>query len=62
MLTRDYLSTVIGSHTFNKRLLVWDAYQCHTSAAVRAECKNPRVHTSIVSGGCTKFIQAPDVV
>ena len=30
-LTRDYLRSVIGSLSFNQRLLVWDAYRCHTS-------------------------------
>ncbi len=55
-LTLDYLSTVIGSLTFNKRLLVWDAYRCHTSEATREECKKLKLHTAIVPGGCTKFM------
>ena len=36
-LTIDYLHAIIGQLTFHKRLLVWDAYRCHTSEAVRAK-------------------------
>ena len=61
-LTIDYLHSVIGQLAFRQRLLVWDAYRCHTSEAVRAECSRLHLHTSIVPGGCTKFIQGPDVV
>ena len=42
--------------------MVWDAYKCHISAAVKAECAKLSLQTSIVPGGCTKFIQAADVV
>ena len=61
-LTIKYLQDIIGVFSFNRRLLVWDAYRCHTSEAVRAETKRLRLHTAIVPGGCTKFIQAADVV
>lgn len=61
-LTIDYLHSIIGSLSFNKRLLVWDAYRCHTSEAVRREISRIRLHTTVIPGGCTKYIQAPDVV
>ena len=61
-LTIDYLRTIVGTLSFNKRLMVWDAYRCHTSTAVKAECARLKVLTSIIPGGCTKFIQAADVV
>ena len=61
-LTIDYLCSIVGAFSFNKQPLVWDAYHCHTSAAVRAETAHLRLHTAIVPGGCTKFIQAADVV
>ena len=61
-LTIDYLRTIVGTLSLNKRLMVWDAYRCHTSTAVKAECARLKVLTSIISGGCTKFIQAADVV
>lgn len=61
-LTIEYLHTIIGSMAFSKRLLVWDAYRCHTSKAVGAEIKKMKLHTAVIPGGCTKYIQAPDVV
>ena len=30
-LTIDYLHSIIGTLSFTKRLVVWDAYKCHTS-------------------------------
>ena len=50
-----------GSLSFGKRLLIWDAYKCHTSTATRSEIARLRLHTAIIPGGCTKFIQAADV-
>ena len=61
-LAIDYLHSIVGTFSFNKRLLVWDTYCCHTSTAVRAERARLRLHTAIVPGGCTKFIQAADVM
>ena len=60
-LTIDYLHSIIGILSFSKCLLVWDAYRCHTSEAVRAETSRMRLHTAVVTGGCTKYIQAADV-
>jgi hypothetical protein len=39
-----------------------DAYRCHISQAVKAECGCLNLQTSVVPEGCTKFIQAADVV
>ncbi len=61
-LTIDYLHSIIGHLSFHERLLVWDVYRCHTSDSTRAELKKMRLHTAIIPGGCTKFIQAPGVV
>ena len=61
MLTADYLRKIIGQLSFSKRLLVWDAYKCHTSEATKAELRRLKVDTAVVPGGCTKFIQAADV-
>ena len=60
-LTIDYLHSIVASLPFNKRMLVWDAYRCHTSEAVRQEAKM-RLDIAIIPGGCTKYIQVPDVV
>ena len=61
-LTAVYLNSILGSLSFSKRLLVWDAYKCHTSEATRRETNRLKLHTAIVPAGCTKFIQAPDVI
>ena len=62
-LTTEYLRTIVGAFSFSgNRLMVWDAYRCHISAASKAECARLTLQTAIVPGGCTKFIQAPDVV
>ena len=61
-LNAQYLHSITGSLSFTKRLLVWEAYCCHTSKATRAEVLRMGLHIAIVSGGCTKFIQAGDVV
>lgn len=61
-LTSDYLESVIGRLSFDKRLLVWDAYKCHTSDETRNKCAQMKLHTAIVPGGCTRYIQAADVV
>ena len=60
MLTAN-LRQIIGQLSFSKRLLVWDAYKCHTSEATEAELHRLKVDTAVVPGGCTKFIQAADV-
>ena len=61
-LTIDYLHSIVASLPFNKRMLVWDAYRCHTSEAVRQEVTKMRLDTAIIPGCCTKYIQVPDVV
>ena len=32
-LTIEYLQSIVGSFSFSKRLLIWDAYKCHTSTS-----------------------------
>uniref|UniRef100_A0A1X7TK98 DDE-1 domain-containing protein n=1 Tax=Amphimedon queenslandica TaxID=400682 RepID=A0A1X7TK98_AMPQE len=60
-LTIEYLRSIIGSLSFSKCLLVWDAYKCHTSTSTQSEASQVKLHTAIIPGGCTKFIQAADV-
>jgi hypothetical protein len=61
-LTTDYLRRVIGKFAFQKRILVWDAYRCHISEATKKELKSGyNITTAVIPGGCTKFLQAPDV-
>ena len=59
-LTIDHL--IIGTFSLNKRLLVWDAYRCHTSISTREKMTKLRLDTAIVPGAYTKFIQPANVV
>ena len=52
-LTSEYLHAIIGSVAFTKRLLVWDAYKCHTSKAVSAEISRMKILPAVIPGGCT---------
>uniref|UniRef100_A0A673H0R0 HTH CENPB-type domain-containing protein n=1 Tax=Sinocyclocheilus rhinocerous TaxID=307959 RepID=A0A673H0R0_9TELE len=62
-LTADWLQRVVGKLNFAPRLLAWDSYRCHISAATKAELKRGyNITTAVIPGGCTKYIQAPDVV
>lgn len=53
-LTIDYVRTIVGLLAFHKRLLIWDAYRCHIS---EAELRRLKLHSAVVPGGCTKFVQ-----
>ena len=46
-----------------KRLLAWDSYsyRCHISDATKKQLKKLQIETAMIPGGCTKFIQVPDV-
>ncbi len=59
--TSDFLDRVLGRALFQSRLLVWDAFHAHLSKATKAHLRKINLHTAVVPGGCTKFVQAPDV-
>ncbi|XP_067283792.1 uncharacterized protein [Pseudorasbora parva] len=62
-LTADWLQRVVGKLNSAPRLLAWDSYRWHISAATKAELKRGyNITTAVIPGGCTKYIQAPDVV
>lgn len=48
---------VLGNFYFESRLLVWDSFRCHISDDTKKTLKRLAVHTAIVPGGTTKFIQ-----
>ena len=57
-----YLQKIIGAPMFGNRLIVWDNFVAHKSEATKKKLKELRIDSILVPGGCTKFIQAPDVV
>ena len=61
-LTSKFLDEIIGGTVFpTSRLLVWDKFSCHISEATKAHLKRLKLESVIVPGGCTKYVQAPDV-
>uniref|UniRef100_A0A914WZ70 HTH CENPB-type domain-containing protein n=1 Tax=Plectus sambesii TaxID=2011161 RepID=A0A914WZ70_9BILA len=59
--TSDFLHRVIGNFAFGNRLLVWDSFRCHISEQTKDELKKMKVDMAAIPGGCTKYVQAPDV-
>ena len=46
----------------SRRLLAWDSFSCHIMDAVKNKVKENNTNMVVAPGGCTKYIQAPDVV
>ena len=61
-LTLQWVQRVLGQFAFNRRLLAWDSFKCHITDDTKKELSRSKIDSVIVPGGCTKYIQAPDVV
>ena len=61
-LTNEWVSNVLGSFAFGRRQLAWDSYECHMEDSVVQSLSAKKVDAVNVPGGCTKYIQAPDVL
>uniref|UniRef100_A0A915E8H4 DDE-1 domain-containing protein n=1 Tax=Ditylenchus dipsaci TaxID=166011 RepID=A0A915E8H4_9BILA len=42
-------------------LIPLDSFRCHISESTKKQLKQANLDTAVVPGGCTKFVQAPDV-
>ena len=60
-LTKCWVQCVLGKLAFTRRLLAWDAFRCHITDSTKEELRLSKVDPVIIPGGCTKYIQAPDV-
>ena len=60
-LTEEWIQYVVGRLSFAPRLLVWDTYKCHMTNGVKEALRQASDDAALVLGGCTKYIQAPDV-
>ena len=60
-LTLNWVRSVLGAFSFNRRLLVWDSYECHMMQSVKEALSRINIDQVIIPGGCTKYVQAPDV-
>ena len=52
----------MGQFSFRKRLLAWDSYKAHLADDVKKSLTKSKIESVIIPGGCTKYIQALDVV
>ena len=60
-LVLTYLRKILGMFTFQKRLLAWDTFEAHMTEPVKKLLKEMKTDDTLIPGGCTKYIQAPDV-
>ena len=60
-LTREWVQRVLGKFSFARRMLAWDSFKCHITDSIKQELAHAKIDPVIVPGGCTKYIQAPDV-
>ena len=61
-LTTNFLHAVIGGTVFRRtRLLVWGSFRPHISKDTKEQLKKLSMLSAVVPGGCTKYVQAPDV-
>ena len=60
-LTFSWANTVLEPFSFRRRLLTWNTYECHLMPVVQKSFQGKKIDTVLVPGGCTKYIQAPDV-
>ena len=62
-LTLRWCCEILGQFSFCKRLLAaWDSFEAHLTDDVKKELTKSKFESVIVPGGCTKYIQAPDVM
>ena len=60
-LTSKWINNVLGTFSFGRRLLAWDTYTCHIDDSASDSLKRKNIDVALVPGGCTRYIQAPDV-
>ena len=61
-LTLRWCNEILGQFSFCKRLLAWDSYEAYLTDNVKRALTKSKIETVIIPGGCTKYIQAADVV
>ena len=61
-ITKAWLDGVLGAFCFRRRLLVWDTYETHLMPSVDSSLKVKKIDREFIPAGCTKYIQAPDLL
>ena len=60
-LTLNWVRSVLEAFSFNRRPLAWDSYECHMMQSIKEALSRIKVDQVIIPGGCTKYVQVPDV-
>ena len=60
-LTLYWVRSVLGRFSFTRRMLAFGLFKCHLMEIVKQKLLTSKIHPLIIPGGCTKYIQAPDV-
>ena len=47
--------------SFRHRFIIWNLYEYHIEDTPKSSLQAKKIDVSTVSGGCTKYMQAPDV-
>ena len=55
-----WISKIVGTFAFSKRLLDWDSYEVF-DGSIKNLLKEMNTESVIEPGRCTKYIQVPDV-
>ena len=61
-LVLKFLRHVLGMFSFEKRLFAWNTFEAHMTEDVGKLLKQMTTDADLIPGGCTKNVQAPDVV
>lgn len=59
--TKKFLCVTLGQISFTKKLLVWDAFQCHISDETKHYLIQLKVNMVVIPNRCTSLIQPGDV-
>ena len=61
-LALKFLRQVAGMFSYEKRLFAWDNFEAHMTEDVRKLLTQMKTDDTLIPGGCTKYVQALDVV
>ena len=57
----EWVDNVLGKFSLVRMFLTWDSFACHITDSVKKNLARNNVDVVVIQGGCTKYIQPPDV-
>ena len=60
-LTMDWVKRVRNNFSFSKQMLAWFSFKCHIIEDMKKQLLLFNTVMSVISGGCTKYLQPLDV-